>query len=69
MDKNSIVLHRIFATPAEKAFKAFTDADEVASLPPFVCRVHSMDAIIGGTFKMSFTNFTTGKGHSFGGEY
>jgi uncharacterized protein YndB with AHSA1/START domain len=60
------------AAPVEKVFKAFTDADAMASwLPPygFVCKVHSMDVKIGGTYKMSFTNFSTGNGHSFGGEY
>ncbi len=58
--------------PVEKVFKAFTDADALASwLPPygFVCKVHSMDLKVGGTYKMTFTNFTTGNAHSFGGEY
>ncbi len=69
---NIIKLHRIFTAPVEKVFKAFTDADAMASwIPPngFVCKVHSMDVKIGGNYKMSFTNFTTGNGHSFGGEY
>ena len=69
---NSVRLHRVLAAPVEKVFKAFTDADAMASwLPPygFVCKVKSMDAKVGGTFKMSFTNFSTGNGHSFGGEY
>lgn len=72
MKNNNVKLHRIFAAPVEKVFKAFTDADAMASwLPPygFVCKVHSMDFKIGGTYKMSFTNFTTGNGHSFSGEY
>ncbi|MBK6772072.1 MAG: SRPBCC family protein [Ignavibacteria bacterium] len=72
MKKNIIKLHRVFAAPVEKVFKAFTDADAMASwLPPygFVCKVHSMDFKIGGSYKMTFTNFTTGKGHSFGGNY
>lgn len=72
MKNNTVKLHRVFAAPVEKVFKAFTDADAMASwLPPygFVCKVHSMDFKIGGTYKMSFTNFTTGSGHSFGGEY
>ena len=69
---NKITLHRILTAPTEKVFKAFTDADAMATwLPPygFVCKVHSLDAKIGGKFKMSFTNFTTGSSHSFGGEY
>lgn len=72
MKNNSVKLHRVFAAPIEKVFKAFTDADAMASwLPPygFVCKVLSMDFKIGGTYKMKFTNFTTGNGHSFGGEY
>jgi uncharacterized protein YndB with AHSA1/START domain len=62
------VLH---ATP-EKVYRAFLDADAMAKwLPPngFTCKVHHMDARVGGTYKMSFTNFTTGKSHSFGGKY
>ena len=69
---NIVKLHRIFTAPVEKVFKAFTDADAMASwIPPngFVCKVHSMDVKIGGNYKMSFTNFTTGNGYSFGGEY
>jgi uncharacterized protein YndB with AHSA1/START domain len=72
MAKNTVKLHRVFAASPEKVFKAFTDADAMASwLPPygFVCKVHHMDFKIGGTYKMSFTNFTTGKKHSFGGKY
>lgn len=72
MKKNIVKLHRVFAAPVEKVFKAFTDADAMASwLPPygFVCKVHIMDFKIGGSYKMTFTNFTTGKGHSFGGNY
>jgi uncharacterized protein YndB with AHSA1/START domain len=72
MANNDVKLHRVFIAPVEKVFKAFTDADAMASwLPPygFICKVHSIDAKIGGTYKMSFTNFTTGKSHSFGGEY
>ena len=62
----------MFTASPEKVFKAFTDPDAMASwLPPygFVCKVHSMDFKIGGTYKMSFTNFTTGSGNSFGGQY
>lgn len=69
---NKISLHRVFTAPVNKVFKAFIDADAMASwLPPygFVCKVHSLDAKVGGSYKMSFTNFTTGSSHSFGGEY
>jgi uncharacterized protein YndB with AHSA1/START domain len=69
---NIVTLHRIFTAPVEKVYKAFTDAAAMASwLPPygFVCTVHSLNAVIGGTYKMSFTNFGTGSSHSFGGEY
>lgn len=72
MTNNTVTLHRVFAAPVEKVFKAFTEPDAMASwLPPygFICKVHHMDFIIGGTYKMSFTNFTTGNGHSFGGQY
>ena len=72
MANNSVKLHRVFAAPAEKVYKAFTDADALASwIPPygFVGKVHRMDFKIGGSYKMSFTNFTTGSSHSFGGDY
>lgn len=72
MANNTVKLHRIFAAPVEKVYKAFTDADAMAFwLPPygFVCKVQSMDMKIGGTYKMSFTNFSTGSSQSFGGEY
>lgn len=72
MANNSVKLHRVFAAPVEKVFKAFTDADALASwIPPygFVGKVHRMDFKIGGSYKMSFTNFTTGSSHSFGGDY
>jgi uncharacterized protein YndB with AHSA1/START domain len=72
MKSNTITLHRFFTASPEKVYKAFTDADAMASwLPPygFVCKVHSMDARVGGKYKMSFTNFGTGSSHSFGGEY
>jgi uncharacterized protein YndB with AHSA1/START domain len=72
MKNNNVNLHRVFTSPVEKVFKAFTDADAMASwLPPygFVAKVHSMDFKVGGTYKMSFINFTTGNGHSFGGKY
>jgi uncharacterized protein YndB with AHSA1/START domain len=69
---NSVSLHRILKATPEKVFRAFTDATAIASwLPPygFLCTVHQMKAEKGGTFKMSFTNFSTGNGHSFGGTY
>ena len=64
--------HRVLATSPEKVYRAFTEADALAKwLPPngFTCTVHSFDAKVGGTFKMSFRNFTTGGSHAFGGEY
>jgi uncharacterized protein YndB with AHSA1/START domain len=72
MSTNKVQLHRVIAAPPQKVFKAFTDADAMASwLPPygFVAKVHSMDVKEGGSYKMSFINFTTGNSHSFGGEY
>jgi uncharacterized protein YndB with AHSA1/START domain len=72
MASNIVKLHRVFTTSPEKVFKAFTNPDAMASwLPPygFICKVHSMDFKVGGNYKMSFTNFTTGHSHSFGGEY
>ena len=72
MTNNSVTLHRVLKAAPEKIYRAFTDANAMASwLPPygFVCVVHSLDARVGGTFKMSFINFSTGNGHSFGGEY
>lgn len=72
MAANTVKLHRVFTASPEKIFKAFMDPDAMASwLPPygFICKVHQMDFKVGGTYKMSFINFTTGNGHSFGGEY
>ena len=69
---NTVRLHRVLATKPEKVFRAFLDAEAMAKwLPPygFTCKVHHLDARVGGTFRMSFTNFTTNSGHSFGGEY
>jgi uncharacterized protein YndB with AHSA1/START domain len=69
---NTVRLHRVLAAKPEKVYRAFLEADAMAKwLPPngFTCAVHHMDAKVGGKFKMSFKNFTTGKGHSFGGEY
>jgi len=72
MPGNTIKLHRVLKAPPARVYKAFLDADALARwLPPygFLCRVHSLDAKVGGGFKMSFTNFGSGKGHSFGGKY
>ena len=72
MSSNTIKLHRVLRAPAEKVYRAFLDADALAKwLPPngFTCKVHEMNANVGGRFRMSFTNFSTGKGHSFGGTY
>jgi uncharacterized protein YndB with AHSA1/START domain len=69
---NTIRLHRVLRSTPEKVYKAFLDADALAKwLPPygFTCKVHSLDAKVGGGFRMSFTNFGTGQGHSFGGKY
>ena len=69
---HTIRLHRVFRAPPERVYRAFLDADALAKwLPPngFTCKVHHMDARIGGGFKMSFTNFSNRKSHSFGGEY
>jgi uncharacterized protein YndB with AHSA1/START domain len=69
---NTIRLHRVLATRPEKVYRAFIEADALAKwLPPngFTCTVHHLTAKVGGTFKMSFRNFTTGGSHSFGGEY
>jgi uncharacterized protein YndB with AHSA1/START domain len=71
-EKNTVRLHRVFTAKPEKVYRAFTDADAMAKwIAPngFTCKVHHMDVRVGGTYKMSFTNFTTGKSHSFGGEY
>lgn len=72
MKNNSVSLHRILTASPEKVFRAFSDPLAHSTwLPPygFICQVHQMDFKVGGQFKMSFTNFTTGNGHSFGGEY
>jgi uncharacterized protein YndB with AHSA1/START domain len=69
---NSVSLHRVLKASPEKVFRAFTDATAIASwLPPygFLCTVQHMKAEKGGTFKMTFINFSTGNGHSFGGTY
>jgi uncharacterized protein YndB with AHSA1/START domain len=69
---NTVRLHRVMAATPEKLYRAFIEADALAKwLPPngFVCTVHHLEPNVGGTFKMSFRNFTTGQSHSFGGEY
>lgn len=69
---NSVSLHRVLKASPEKVYRAFTEALAIASwLPPygFLCTVHEMEVKEGGTFRMSFHNFSTGNSHSFGGEY
>ena len=72
MATGTVRLHRVLRAKPEKVYRAFLDADATSKwLPPygFTCKVHHMEAKVGGTFKMSFQNFSTGSGHSFGGEY
>ena len=72
MPTSTIQLHRVFQAPPERVYRAFLDADAMAKwLPPngFTGKVHRMDAKVGGSHRMSFTNFTTGHSHSFGGDY
>lgn len=72
MMPNTVQFHRVLRTAAEKVYKAFIDADAMAKwLPPngFTGKVHEMDARVGGGYRMSFTNFSTGKSHSFRGRY
>ncbi len=69
---NTIRLHRVLRASPDRVYRAFLDPDATVKwLPPhgFTGKVHHLDARVGGTYKMSFTNFTTGKSHSFGGEY
>src|SRR5262245_45858444 len=69
---NTIRLHRVLRATPDRVYRAFIDAGAMCKwLPPngFTGKVHQMDARVGGTYKMSFTNFTTGKSHSFGGKY
>jgi uncharacterized protein YndB with AHSA1/START domain len=69
---NTVRLHRVFTTKPEKVYRAFIESDAIAKwLPPngFTCSVHQMDPKPGGSFRMSFRNFTTGQSHSFGGKY
>lgn len=72
MTTNTVRLHRVLRAKAERIYRAFLDADAMAKwLPPngFTGKVHHLDARVGGTYKMAFTNFATGHSHSFGGEY
>ena len=72
MATNAVRLHRVLRAKPERVYRAFLDAEAMAKwLPPygFTCKVHHLDAKVGGTFRMSFTNFSTGNGHSFGGDY
>lgn len=69
---NTVRLHRVLRSTPEKVYRAFLEPDAMSKwLPPygFTCKVHHLEAKVGGTFKMSFTNFGTGNGHSFGGTY
>jgi uncharacterized protein YndB with AHSA1/START domain len=70
--KNTVLLHRVLRATPERIYRAFLDPDAMAKwLPPngFTGKVHQLDAKVGGTYKMSFTNFTTGTSHAFGGTY
>ncbi len=72
MPSNTVRLHRVLRTTPERLYRAFLDADAMAKwLPPngFTGKVHQIDPKLGGTYKMSFTNFTTGKSMSFGGKF
>lgn len=72
MSDNKVSLHRVIKASPEKVYRAFTESLAIAAwLPPygFLCTVHEMDVKVGGKFRMSFHNFTTGHAHSFGGEY
>lgn len=72
MATGTVRLHRVLRAPRERVYRAFLDADAMAKwLPPFgfTCKVHHLDAQVGGSYAMSFANFTTGQAHSFGGRY
>jgi len=72
MSTNTVRIHRVLRAPAERVYRAFLDPDAIAKwLPPhgFTGKVHQMDARVGGSFRMSFTNFGNGQSHSFGGKY
>ncbi len=72
MVTNTIRLHRVLRAAPERVYRAFLDPDAIVKWNPpngFTCKVHELDARVGGRYKMSFTNFTTGSSHTFGGEY
>jgi uncharacterized protein YndB with AHSA1/START domain len=72
MATGTVRLHRVLRTKPERVYRAFLDPDAMAKwLPPygFTCKVHQLDAKVGGSYRMSFTNFGTGNSHSFGGKY
>lgn len=72
MPTNTVRLHRVLRATPDRIYRAFLNADAMAKwLPPygFTCKVHHMEARVGGSFRMSFTNFSTGNGHAFGGKY
>lgn len=72
MSDRTVRLHRVLRAPPERVYRAFLEADAMSKwIPPygFTCKVHQMDARVGGSFRMSFNNFSSGHGHSFGGEY
>jgi uncharacterized protein YndB with AHSA1/START domain len=72
MSTGTVRFHRVLRSPPERLYRAFLDAEAMAKwLPPygFTCKVHQMDTRVGGRFRMSFTNFASGKSHAFGGEY
>ncbi|MEO8144970.1 MAG: SRPBCC family protein [Betaproteobacteria bacterium] len=72
MAGNTVRLHRVLRAPPARVYRAFLNAEAMAKwIPPngFTCTVHHLEAKVGGTFRMSFTNFNSGNGHSFGGEY
>ncbi|MDZ4076686.1 MAG: SRPBCC family protein [Hylemonella sp.] len=72
MSTNTVRIHRVLRAPAERVYRAFLDPDALAKwLPPhgFTCKVHHLDAKVGGSYRMSFTNFSKGQSHSFGGTY
>ena len=71
MSDRTVHLHRVLRAPPERVYRAFLEAEAMSKwIPPygFVCKVHHMDARVGGSFRMSFQNFGSGHGHSFGGE-
>ena len=72
MPTRAVRFHRVLRAPPERVYRAFLDAEALGKwLPPYgyTCKVHQIDAQVGGTYKMSFTNFSTGHGHAFGGVY